>query len=333
MLHFSDNDMVDFSGPAIGYTYFQHPNPAGKVKHKTGGWVFFWQGKPMDHDMILLEFPKDAKVRAGTHSMLYFVMDLKSGDWVKTYVLDKDDLAKKIGYKPYLGPMTKTDASPLLFGPNTWWPDLRDPLVGSGTGDFDEIRISNVARSDKEIMAYFKKSKPFAYDKSTLGLWHLDEKSGPVAQEVKHKDLFLRECLPKTGKPIKDGRFGYARHLENSGLATMKTDRIDFRKLKGWSIELWVRFKEGQVGSGIFDVPPVQSVISLMGPPGAGDERRLGRLVINGWYGKVRNKGLQSKARIANGKWRYIAVTYQRGGKNKIYIDGVLDSEIEALGL
>ena len=104
-------------------------------------------------------------------------------------------------------------------------------------------------------------------------------------------------------------------------------------QLPNYSFLLWVRFKEGQVGSGIFDVPPVQSVISLMGPPGAGDERRLGRLVINGWYGKVRNKGLQSKARIANGKWRYIAVTYQRGGKNKIYIDGVLDSEIEALGL
>jgi hypothetical protein len=45
-------------------------------------------------------------------------------------------------------------------------------------GFIDEIRISNIARSQVEISNNFTANAPFSSDANTIGLWHFDENSG-----------------------------------------------------------------------------------------------------------------------------------------------------------
>jgi hypothetical protein len=45
-------------------------------------------------------------------------------------------------------------------------------------GFIDEIRISNIVRSQAEISDNFSANAPFSSDSNTIGLWHFDENSG-----------------------------------------------------------------------------------------------------------------------------------------------------------
>ena len=46
------------------------------------------------------------------------------------------------------------------------------------TGEIDEIRVSNIARSSSSIASSFSSNSPFTSDVNTLGLWHFDQNSG-----------------------------------------------------------------------------------------------------------------------------------------------------------
>ena len=45
-------------------------------------------------------------------------------------------------------------------------------------GYIDEVRISNVVRSQAEILAAYQSNNPLNSDANTIGLWHLDQSSG-----------------------------------------------------------------------------------------------------------------------------------------------------------
>lgn len=45
-------------------------------------------------------------------------------------------------------------------------------------GQIDELRISNIVRSESEISSYYNSNSVFQNDSNTIGLWHFDETSG-----------------------------------------------------------------------------------------------------------------------------------------------------------
>ena len=45
-------------------------------------------------------------------------------------------------------------------------------------GCIDEVRLSNIVRSQAEILAAFQSNNPLSSDANTIGLWHLDQSSG-----------------------------------------------------------------------------------------------------------------------------------------------------------
>ncbi|MCJ8332274.1 MAG: hypothetical protein HRT89_05145 [Lentisphaeria bacterium] len=114
------------------------------------------------------------------------------------------------------------------------------------------------------------------------------------------------------------------------------SDKVDFRRLKGWTIEFWIRLKNDAHNSVIFHVPPIQANLSLDCPPSQEDPR-YGKIRINGWAGAgakpAGNKDIHTKSKIVNGQWRYIAVTFERGGKVKVYVDGIFENERDSTGL
>lgn len=51
-------------------------------------------------------------------------------------------------------------------------------------GSIDEVRISNIVRSDTEILNHYTSKIPFISDASTIGLWHFDESAGTTINGV-----------------------------------------------------------------------------------------------------------------------------------------------------
>lgn len=45
-------------------------------------------------------------------------------------------------------------------------------------GQIDELRISNIVRSNAEIYSAYASNQPFSNDSHTIGLWHFDQSSG-----------------------------------------------------------------------------------------------------------------------------------------------------------
>jgi len=97
VLHWSDGEITDFGVDAIGATY--HRFPLDHRQWKAADWVFFRQGGAFDRTAILLEFPAGSEVYAGTHSQLYFKVKVESGEWVKMYLLSKEEIAVYTGGK------------------------------------------------------------------------------------------------------------------------------------------------------------------------------------------------------------------------------------------
>ena len=95
VLHWSDGDSTDFSPAAIGLTYHQYP--AHGKPWKRIQWVAIEQAAPFAAVVILLEFPPEAEVQAGTHSQLYFKLRVKSGEWVIAYFLTPEQFAARQG--------------------------------------------------------------------------------------------------------------------------------------------------------------------------------------------------------------------------------------------
>jgi hypothetical protein len=70
-----------------------------------------------------------------------------------------------------------------------------------------------------------------------------------------------------------------------------------------------------------------------MGPPGAGDEGRRGKLSVHAADPGLRGAALQAATRVTDSQWHYVAVTFERGEGITIYIDGQRDAQAAAPGL
>jgi hypothetical protein len=325
--------VTDFGIDAIGATY--HRFPLDHKQWKTADWVFFWQEGEFGRTIVLLEFPKGSEVHAGTHSQLYFRAKIQSGEWVRMYLLSPKQLAKKVGYMPYLGKVDLKTGTPLIVGSYSWWSDFRQPMKQVMKGDLDEMRISKGLRTDEEIVAAFAQPAEFESDDKTIALWHFNDTSGPAAREASgNHALSLRNFGGKNPtQPRKDGRFGWHRYFNDSIMVTFPSEKLETEKLDAWTLEFWARFEDHVHSASILHIPPVRSTVVLTGAPGSGDDRRRGKLAVNAADPGKRGKDLHSKSRITDGKWHYIAVAYKRGGKIRVFIDGKPDAEIDGTGI
>ena len=109
-------------------------------------------------------------------------MDLVNGD----YHLQSSSLAINSGTTPLATADFDGNSIPysgtLLDIGLYEYQDICEPNSGIFTNFFkgwlDEFRLSNIIRTEDEILNYYQSNQPFVTDANTIGLWHFDENSG-----------------------------------------------------------------------------------------------------------------------------------------------------------
>lgn len=99
-------------------------------------------------------------------------------------------------------------------------------------GLIDEVRISNVERSQSEIIDHYSANKPFVQDTNTVGLWHFDENAGLVTNGVVGPPGTI-----SNGTWV-DGRFGSC--VDYNGTSTTASMDLTI-PTSNMTIEFWLK--------------------------------------------------------------------------------------------
>lgn len=105
--------------------------------------------------------------------------------------------------------------------------------AGYFKGYIDELRVSNVVRSQTEIQNYYSSNQPFTSDANTFGLWHFDETSGTVINNAMGGSGSI-----SGGASIQSGKFGncvYYDGIDGKGDCNVNIPESDI------TIEFWFK--------------------------------------------------------------------------------------------
>jgi hypothetical protein len=107
--------------------------------------------------------------------------------------------------------------------------------VGWGSyfkGLVDEVRLSNIERTQTEISNYYLSNQPFNADANTVGLWHFDENNGTSTQGVVGANGTI------TNGSWTSGRFGSCISYNGSSSRTSMNMSIPTSNM---TVEFWIK--------------------------------------------------------------------------------------------
>lgn len=247
-------------------------------------------------------------------------------------------------------------ATVALSGGNTGNPGASVALGNStgGTrafpGTISEVRISNIAR---HTASYTPETAPLPVDANTVGLYHLNEGQGTVAQDsstnANHGTLtgsplptwadgkFLGGASSRTGATARTSLQNYMASLSFNGSSTFVTAAHNSNQDLG-SDDFYVGFwMKPQVPNA-----NVQSVVAqYSGAAFANNANGLGWEVLyrgdqasksinfrinNGGAAGTTTSAATSSLNFGYGSWHYVFITAQRASSARFYIDGAFIS-------
>ena len=104
--------------------------------------------------------------------------------------------------------------------------------TGYFKGLVDEVRLSNIERSQSQIANYYQSNQPFNTDINTIGLWHFDENNGTTAQGVVGANGTI------TNGSWTTGRFGSC--INYNGLSSRTSMNMSI-PTSNMTVEFWIK--------------------------------------------------------------------------------------------
>jgi len=171
------------------------------------------------------------------------------------------------------------------------------------------------------VIAVLLSAAALAAEPQTVLLLHFDEGQGAQALDSGPHKLHGRVAKAKWV----DGRFGKALEFDGQDafVDVGQREQLDFGKTQDFTVECWVKVQP-DLKPGFYHI-----ITSRLRGDMPGYTLALNRnLTVMASLGdKVNQVSLTSKASVADGKWRHVALVAERKGKARLFVDGAVQAE------